>query len=168
MKRCELCRHIARMCCQSDNAILCYDCDQNVHSANFLVAKHSRTLLCHKCQSPTPWTASGLHLGRAATVCVDCLDEDLSRRRVQLGRETSHQENHNDRERDDESIESFDESVNDDEDAENQVVPWASVASPPVAASSTGEEFSSSGMSLHVFPTPSVTKRKFQCKNNAE
>ncbi|KAK3014362.1 hypothetical protein RJ639_009084 [Escallonia herrerae] len=47
MKRCELCNSIARMYCESDQASLCWDCDARIHSANFLVAKHLRTLLCH-------------------------------------------------------------------------------------------------------------------------
>ncbi|KAK3032626.1 hypothetical protein RJ639_036586 [Escallonia herrerae] len=58
MKRCELCNSIARMYCESDQASLCWDCDARIHSANFLVAKHLRTLLCHSCQSMTPWTGS--------------------------------------------------------------------------------------------------------------
>ncbi|KAI3703858.1 hypothetical protein L1987_74054 [Smallanthus sonchifolius] len=124
MKRCDLCSHIARVSCQSDNASLCYLCDQTVHSANFLVAKHCRTLLCHKCQSLTPWTASGLHLGRTATVCVDCVNEYSSQwRENRIG-----QENHGvqeDGETDDDDTESGDESENenDDADAEIQVVP---------------------------------------------
>ncbi|KAI3804786.1 hypothetical protein L1987_26595 [Smallanthus sonchifolius] len=166
MKRCELCNHRARIYCQSDNASLCYDCDQNVHSSNFLVAKHSRTLLCHKCQSPTPWTASGLNLGRAATVCVTCLDEDSSQRRM-----TSHRENdvveenrdvHEDGETDDENTgSSDDDSEDEDEDAENQVVPWSSVASPPapVIASSSSEEFSSSRVSSDGFRSTTDRER---------
>ncbi|KAK1430971.1 hypothetical protein QVD17_14130 [Tagetes erecta] len=157
MKRCELCSHFARIYCQSDNASLCYDCDQNVHSSNFLVAKHSRTLLCHKCQSPTPWTASGLNLGRAATVCVTCLDEDSSQRRLiprgenenDVVAENRHE--HENENTDDEVTESSEDEYEDDEDedeededAENQVVPWSSVASPVVTAASSSEELSSS------------------------
>ncbi|XWS51988.1 hypothetical protein CRYUN_Cryun11dG0029000 [Craigia yunnanensis] len=56
--KCELCGGLARMHCESDQANLCWDCDVKVHGANFLVAKHSRTLLCHVCQNPTPWLAS--------------------------------------------------------------------------------------------------------------
>ena len=55
MKKCELCNSLAKMHCDSDQASLCWDCDAKVHAANFLVAKHSRTLLCHLCQSFTPW-----------------------------------------------------------------------------------------------------------------
>ncbi|KAL8195525.1 hypothetical protein R6Q57_025928 [Mikania cordata] len=155
MKRCELCSHFARIYCQSDNASLCYDCDHTVHSSNFLVAKHSRTLLCHKCQSPTPWTASGVNLGRAATVCVTCLDEGSSQRPVMF----SHRENdaveenrdvHEDEETEAEDIGSGDESEDDDEDAENQVVPWSSAASAPVTASSSDEQFSSSRSTINL------------------
>ncbi|KAG9160897.1 hypothetical protein Leryth_008724 [Lithospermum erythrorhizon] len=59
MKKCELCHSVARMYCESDQATLCWDCDSRVHSANFLVSKHSRILLCRSCQSLTPWSASG-------------------------------------------------------------------------------------------------------------
>ncbi|KAF4392698.1 hypothetical protein G4B88_029437 [Cannabis sativa] len=58
MKDCELCGLRARMYCESDQASLCWDCDEKVHGANFLVAKHSRSLLCHVCNFPTPWMAS--------------------------------------------------------------------------------------------------------------
>ncbi|XP_058210711.1 zinc finger protein CONSTANS-LIKE 2-like [Rhododendron vialii] len=73
-KRCELCKSTATILCDSDQAGLCWDCDAKVHSANFLVAKHSRTLLCHVCQSPTPWNASGYELCKTVSVCRACLD----------------------------------------------------------------------------------------------
>ncbi|KAI3702914.1 hypothetical protein L6452_28667 [Arctium lappa] len=173
MKRCELCTNVARMYCQSDNASLCYDCDQNVHSANFLVAKHSRTLLCHKCQSPTPWNASGLNLGRTASVCVNCLDEDSSQRRLLMDGGSRHRGNdvveenyvvrddlreEGDGETDDDDTEQSDESEDEDADAENQVVPWSIVASPPTTASSSSEEFCSSRFSSD--DTRSGTKRE--------
>ncbi|GMN61241.1 hypothetical protein TIFTF001_030332 [Ficus carica] len=63
MKYCELCKGLARTYCESDQASLCWNCDVKVHGANFLVARHSRTVLCHACQSPTPWKASGAELG---------------------------------------------------------------------------------------------------------
>ncbi|XP_076930379.1 uncharacterized protein LOC143595157 [Bidens hawaiensis] len=135
MQKCELCSHIARIYCQSDNASLCYNCDQTVHSSNFLVAKHSRTLLCHKCQSPTPWTASGLNLGRAATVCVNCLDDDRSNDVV---------EENNNNNLEDEETDGDDDTETTTDDAENQVVPWSSsVVSPPVNGSSSVEACSS-------------------------
>ncbi|KAJ6416481.1 hypothetical protein OIU84_002359 [Salix udensis] len=69
MKRCELCDSLAKVYCESDQANLCWDCDANVHSANFLVAKHSRSLLCHVCQSLTPWSGTGPKLGPTLSVC---------------------------------------------------------------------------------------------------
>ncbi|KAH6786452.1 B-box type zinc finger family protein [Perilla frutescens var. hirtella] len=71
-KGCELCSNPARMFCDSDQASLCWDCDEKVHAANFLVAKHSRTLLCHVCHSPTPWKAAGPKLGPTVSVCHAC------------------------------------------------------------------------------------------------
>ncbi|CAL5203534.1 unnamed protein product [Lathyrus oleraceus] len=37
--------------CRSDAACLCLSCDRNVHSANTLARRHSRTLLCERCSS---------------------------------------------------------------------------------------------------------------------
>lgn len=37
--------------CRSDAAYLCLSCDRNVHSANALSRRHSRTLLCDRCLS---------------------------------------------------------------------------------------------------------------------
>ncbi|KAL3645412.1 hypothetical protein CASFOL_010592 [Castilleja foliolosa] len=71
-RSCELCEGTARIHCESDHASLCWDCDAEVHSANFLVARHSRNFLCHVCQSPTPWSASGPKLGTTAAVCQQC------------------------------------------------------------------------------------------------
>ncbi|KAK7846753.1 zinc finger protein CONSTANS-LIKE 12 [Quercus suber] len=73
MKTCELCKIQARTYCESDQASLCWDCDAKVHGANFLVARHSRTLLCNTCQSQTPWKASGAKLGHTFSVCETCV-----------------------------------------------------------------------------------------------
>ncbi|KAM0007083.1 putative transcription factor interactor and regulator Znf-B family [Helianthus debilis subsp. tardiflorus] len=79
MKRCELCKSTARIYCESDRASLCWTCDSKVHSANFLVTRHSRSLLCRVCQSVTPWTASGEKLCRStASVCSRCDGEYVS------------------------------------------------------------------------------------------
>ncbi|XP_062107102.1 zinc finger protein CONSTANS-LIKE 9-like [Humulus lupulus] len=37
--------------CRSDAACLCLSCDRNVHSANILSKRHSRTLICERCHS---------------------------------------------------------------------------------------------------------------------
>ncbi|XP_047979056.1 B-box zinc finger protein 32-like [Salvia hispanica] len=111
MKKCELCNKVARMYCESDEASLCWTCDLRVHTANFLVAKHTRTLLCHACQSPTPWTGSGPRLGPTVSVCEACANGQ----------------------RDEDEDEDEDDK---DSDSENQVVPL-SLPPPFASASST-------------------------------
>ncbi|KAJ0245478.1 CCT domain-containing protein [Hirschfeldia incana] len=37
--------------CRSDAACLCLSCDRNVHSANALSKRHSRTLICERCNA---------------------------------------------------------------------------------------------------------------------
>lgn len=73
MKECELCELPARMYCESDNASLCWSCDGKVHGANFLVARHSRSLLCQICQAVTAWQASGSSPGPTVSVCEKCV-----------------------------------------------------------------------------------------------
>lgn len=70
---CELCNSEAKIFCESDQARLCWDCDDKVHAANFLVAKHTRTALCQVCHCTTPWKASGPKLGRTVSVCGACV-----------------------------------------------------------------------------------------------
>lgn len=49
---CDFCAHQrAIVYCRSDSAALCLSCDRNVHSANALSRRHSRTLLCDRCHS---------------------------------------------------------------------------------------------------------------------
>ncbi|CAA6672011.1 unnamed protein product [Spirodela intermedia] len=71
-KKCELCGMAARTRCESDEADLCWECDAEVHGANFLVARHLRSLLCRTCQGPTPWRAEGPRLGPSVSVCLIC------------------------------------------------------------------------------------------------
>ncbi|RDX80804.1 B-box domain protein 31, partial [Mucuna pruriens] len=123
MKKCELCKVPARIFCESDQASLCWVCDAKVHGANFLVARHSRTLLCRTCLSPTPWKASGARLANAASVCERCA----------AGEEAEESEGGNDEELDAE------------DDGDNQVVPWSSTPPPPPASSSSSESSSFSG-----------------------
>nr|POE89636.1 b-box zinc finger protein 32 [Quercus suber] len=73
-KGCELCWKAARMYCESDEASLCWDCDEKVHGANFLVARHERTLLCQVCRSLTPWKSSGPKLCPTVSVCEACVN----------------------------------------------------------------------------------------------
>ncbi|VFQ90894.1 unnamed protein product [Cuscuta campestris] len=49
---CEFCgEQRSVVYCRSDAASLCLSCDRNVHSANALSQRHSRTLLCERCTS---------------------------------------------------------------------------------------------------------------------
>ncbi|XP_022971002.1 zinc finger protein CONSTANS-LIKE 10-like isoform X1 [Cucurbita maxima] len=50
----------AMVFCRSDVACLCLSCDRNVHSANALSRRHTRTLLCERC-----------HLQPASVRCID-------------------------------------------------------------------------------------------------
>nr|UOF76513.1 CONSTANS-like protein [Olimarabidopsis pumila] len=50
--QCDYCgNEKALIYCKSDSAKLCLNCDVNVHSANPLSQKHTRSLLCEKCLS---------------------------------------------------------------------------------------------------------------------
>eukprot|EP00250_Pteridium_aquilinum_P028929 c38128_g1_i1 orf=164-814(+) len=85
---CELCKRRASVYCPSDEALLCELCDAKVHSANFLVARHSRHVLCTCCGSPTLLSYTGPriephHLQRCSKCIVRiqqhaCKDESLS------------------------------------------------------------------------------------------
>lgn len=154
MKECELCSFPARMFCESDQARLCWDCDEKVHGANFLVARHSRSLLCHACQAPTPWKASGTRLAPTVSVCEACVlrcDKDRHRSsgedRESEGGNTDDGEDDDDHDDDDENDGDEgdeDDDVEEEEDGENQVVPLSSSAAslplPPDASSSSSED----------------------------
>ncbi|KAJ8763643.1 hypothetical protein K2173_003115 [Erythroxylum novogranatense] len=157
-KGCELCGGAAIMYCESDQASLCWICDEKVHCANFLVAKHCRSLLCQVCQSPTPWKASGPRLGHTVSICQSCFSvkkEDGRKFKEALNGEfpeEGHEESqYGDDERDDGSEdydddEEEEEEETDDkeeEDGENQVVPWSGTTTihmPQPATSSSSEE----------------------------
>lgn len=154
MKKCELCSSIARMFCESDQASLCWSCDAKVHSANFLVAKHARTLLCQTCQSLTPWTGSGPKLGHTLSVCESCVHGD-SNHHSRIHDDDDDEEEDEDEHENDEDDEEEDEDEDEDEDEEeeeeeeeddgdNQVVPLSSssLAPPQVTSSSSSGESS--------------------------
>ncbi|CAN8326100.1 unnamed protein product [Cochlearia groenlandica] len=153
-KKCDLCKGVARMYCESDQASLCFDCDGKVHGANFLVAKHTRCLLCSSCQSLTPWKATGLRLGPTFSVCDSCValksaggTSDASTNRIStemngfdyesdriVEDDGDGAESYDDDEDEEEDDEYSDEDDEDDdvdeeeEEAENQVVPWSAAA----------------------------------------
>ncbi|KAG2263090.1 hypothetical protein Bca52824_070169 [Brassica carinata] len=173
-KKCDLCDGVARMYCESDQASLCWHCDGKVHGANFLVAKHTRCLLCSACQSPTPWKATGLRLGPTFSVCDSCValktaggcrDGVSSTERIVTenpGQEISGFGNDDG----DDGAESYDDDEDEDEDeeysdeeeeAENQVVPWAAAAAQPFpVTSSSSSDGGGGGL---------VEKRKRDCSD---
>ncbi|KAL4390214.1 hypothetical protein AHAS_Ahas03G0122700 [Arachis hypogaea] len=137
MKKCELCKVRARTFCESDQASLCWTCDANVHGANFLVARHSRTLLCRDCYSLTPWKATGAALLNAVSLCHSCSKGEQEKPKE----EESEGENNDATEIDDDDDDGFE-----DVDGENQVVPWcSSTTPPPPPSSSAGSEESEFG-----------------------
>ncbi|CAI9772867.1 unnamed protein product [Fraxinus pennsylvanica] len=133
MKNCVLCKSTARMYCDSDQAILCWDCDARVHTANFLVAKHTRTLLCHVCQSSTPWTGSGPKLAPTVSVCQSCVNT----RNPNINGDFDHEDGdaENDSEDEEDQDDDHDHDGSDDDEGDNQVVPL-------VSSSSSSEESS--------------------------
>ncbi|XP_045804842.1 zinc finger protein CONSTANS-LIKE 2-like [Trifolium pratense] len=135
-KNCELCKLPARTFCESDQASLCWDCDSKVHGANFLVERHTRTLLCRACQSPTPWKASGARLGNALSLCERC----AGGRKVDSVQQDEESEGDNEDDVETDSDEEDSDEDEDDVDGDNQVVPWSSTAMPPPASSSSGSE----------------------------
>lgn len=155
-KTCELCKRLAKTHCESDRASLCWSCDYKVHSANFLVARHSRTLLCQVCQSPTPWTATGLKIGPTVSVCDACVQSyhkinDNEESEARNGDEEMESTDYFD-DGDDEDDEDDEYDSEEDTDCEdNQVVPWSPSTPPPTSnaySSSDEGSYSSSSFSL--------------------
>ncbi|KAK9285127.1 hypothetical protein L1049_024312 [Liquidambar formosana] len=174
MKKCELCKYPARMYCESDQASLCWDCDAKVHGANFLVARHLRSLLCHACQSPTPWKASGEKLGPTVSVCERCVgsnggrtggdgeEESEGGNDDEIDSEDDLDESDDDDDEEEEEEEEEEEVRVDDEDGDNQVVPWSSTPPPPAASSSSSDDSSSriSGATRDVSESSTVFSLK--------
>ncbi|XP_047155536.1 zinc finger protein HD1-like [Vigna umbellata] len=147
MRKCDLCNSPAKLSCESDQASLCWECDAKVHSANFLVTKHLRILLCHVCQSLTAWHGTGPKFVPTVSVCNTCVNNNRESRSRQNHDEDD--DDHNDDDDDDDDDDEMDDHVENDEDGaeeddeENQVVPWTSTPPPPASASSNSAATSS-------------------------
>lgn len=72
LKKCELCPRVAQIHCDADSAHLCSGCDVKVHTANFLVSRHVRVLLCSICQAETTWRACGGRPNKEHHKCKQC------------------------------------------------------------------------------------------------
>lgn len=70
--RCALCSSGAHVCCHADEALLCCACDQMVHTANFLVSRHVRVLLCAACGGATRFHMWGPGLLSQRPLCETC------------------------------------------------------------------------------------------------
>ncbi|KAI3824726.1 hypothetical protein L1987_06197 [Smallanthus sonchifolius] len=145
MKSCELCESPAKVYCDSDEASLCWTCDGKVHSANFLVARHSRSLLCRVCRSPTPWTASGEKLGPSAvSICEKCVVDGTSADDNDREESEGANDDNDDDEYDGDDDGETELDVDDEDDGDdNQVVPLSHT--PPPAASSSSSDDDSVG-----------------------
>ncbi|KAL6596682.1 hypothetical protein ACP70R_047325 [Stipagrostis hirtigluma subsp. patula] len=67
---CDFCGEQRSMVyCRSDAASLCLSCDRNVHSANALSRRHTRTLLCDRCASQPAMVRC---LVENASLCQNC------------------------------------------------------------------------------------------------
>ncbi|KAK1422886.1 hypothetical protein QVD17_18175 [Tagetes erecta] len=145
IKSCELCKSPAHVYCDSDQASLCWTCDSKVHSANFLVARHSRSLLCRVCRSPTPWTASGEKLGPSTvSVCEKCVVDGVFNDEESEGRndddvDEDEVDDDDEYDGDEEGETELDVEDEDDGDDDNQVVPL-SYPPPPATSSSSDDD----------------------------
>ncbi|XP_061354374.1 B-box zinc finger protein 32 [Gastrolobium bilobum] len=75
---CELCDQQASLYCPSDSAFLCWNCDDTVHRANFLVARHLRHLLCSECNRFAQTHIAGATPPCLAPTCRSCSPENPS------------------------------------------------------------------------------------------
>nr|GMC87977.1 zinc finger protein CONSTANS-LIKE 2-like [Ipomoea batatas] len=173
MKKCELCKSAARVFCDSDQANLCWECDARVHSANFLVAKHSRTLLCQACQSQTPWTGSGPKLGPTVSVCQACFGRNSSTSAPDHDFENgAGDQDDDDEEEEGENGGDEDESDHNSEEEEedNQVVPFSSstplqLQQPPSLPSTSS---SSEDSSTRFYRETDPSRNRFLSKRTDE
>ncbi|XP_074295671.1 B-box zinc finger protein 32-like [Silene latifolia] len=68
-QKCELCNNDADVFCSPDNAYLCLSCDDQVHRANFLVARHIRARYCTHCRRFAGNIVSGF---KTPVTCQSC------------------------------------------------------------------------------------------------
>ncbi|KAJ6690735.1 hypothetical protein OIU85_006933 [Salix viminalis] len=76
VQACELCQREACLYCDSDAAFLCFECDSDVHNANFVVARHLRRVICSACNSLTGSSFSGTTPSLHRVTCLSCSPEN--------------------------------------------------------------------------------------------
>ncbi|KAK4269578.1 hypothetical protein QN277_022717 [Acacia crassicarpa] len=77
-RSCELCGEEAYLYCGADSAFLCCKCDEKVHDANFLVARHIREVLCCNCGCLAGRQVSGTVAPFETIACQSCSLENHS------------------------------------------------------------------------------------------
>ncbi|KAI9073051.1 hypothetical protein K1719_044971 [Acacia pycnantha] len=77
-RSCELCGEEAYLYCGADSAFLCCKCDEKVHDANFLVARHIREVLCYYCRCLAGRQVSGTVAPCETITCQSCSPENHS------------------------------------------------------------------------------------------
>ncbi|XP_057837673.1 uncharacterized protein LOC131047882 [Cryptomeria japonica] len=82
--RCELCSKDSALRCEADCANLCWECDAKVHSANFLVARHFRTVLCCRCHGQTCTAICGACPSAEFRLCRTCSELGDSRQNADM------------------------------------------------------------------------------------
>lgn len=65
------------MYCAADNAHICWSCDAKVHGANFLVARHTRSVLCKTCGISTTRRTTGANPTPLTGLCSGCLQGEV-------------------------------------------------------------------------------------------
>ncbi|GLJ15781.1 hypothetical protein SUGI_0259970 [Cryptomeria japonica] len=82
--RCELCSKDSALRCEADCANLCWECDAKVHSANFLVARHLRIVLCCRCHGQTRTAICGACPRAKFRLCRTCSELGDSRQNADM------------------------------------------------------------------------------------
>ncbi|KAL2511638.1 B-box type zinc finger family protein [Abeliophyllum distichum] len=107
-------------------------CDEKVHVANFLVAKHSKSLLCHVFQSLTSLKAVGLKLGPTISICHICAENQVTTQRKNEDEDGDSPESETNGEEYYSDSDGYDYVEDEEEeDGENQVVPWSNSSYTP-------------------------------------
>ncbi|KAK9674409.1 hypothetical protein RND81_12G230700 [Saponaria officinalis] len=160
---CELCDAPANINCDSDRASLCWRCDNKVHRANFLVAKHNRCLLCHICQAMTPWTASGPRVPPSLSLCLSCVSSyknNNTSTSVQSCVNDDDDEEEEEEDDNDENESSLYVDENEEDIEMNQVVPLTALSSIGVSVTPSSMEEVDESYLLTALPSLSLKRNR--------
>ncbi|GLJ15779.1 hypothetical protein SUGI_0259950 [Cryptomeria japonica] len=83
-RRCELCSKESALRCEADSANLSWECDANVHSANFCVARHLSIVLCCRCHGQPRTAICGACLRAEFSLCRACSEWSDSKQNADM------------------------------------------------------------------------------------